>query len=570
LTANRFAGPDPRGLPFGLAEAATSPRAAWDAAMYASGPGPQTIERGVPMRDGIELATDIHLPPAAELPAPAIVLGTPYDKQSPCDDMRPYRDAGYATVVYDVRGRGKSEGVCHPFALDGPDGHDVVEWVSQQPWCTGAVGVSGLSYSAWVVWATIKEKPRALRAAVSTSPAGRWQEELPYTYGCFWLYFAAWFAGTGRRINGNRSVPELLEMLPVSAIGEALEPVGPGWQEMMDHDTLDELWRSRRWDGEYDFEVPVLHVTGWHDREDIWGAFHHYEQMMATSPARDQQWLLVGPWSHVSSRHPSDTYMGIAAPGARLDMNAIHARFFDRFLKGEDNGVDEEPRVQMYDPGRRRWCTREGWQTGTVPREFFLAAGEGLAFEAGAAGSTEYRYDPMQPNGNPFDVNRLWEPPLDLAELESQEGVVTWTSQPLEEDLTVHGWGEVELWAATDGDDTEWHAKLADVSPEGQSLFVAWGCLRASYGADASNPAPVIPDEPARYSVELTPSFHTFKAGHRVRLVLASSEFPWFARNMNRFGPIAGQDDPRVATNIIFYGARRPSCLRLPVDSSSR
>jgi uncharacterized protein len=526
------------------------------------------IEVGIPMRDGLELAADVHLPPETELPAPTIVVGTPYDKSLPFEDIEAYRDAGYVGVTYDTRGRGKSEGVFDPHsASDGADGHDVVEWVAAQEWCDGKVGAAGLSYMGWVVFATMAERPPHLCAAIPTSASGRWQEELPYTYGCLWLYCAAWFALVRRRIlDTSRKTSELISVLPVEAIGEMIEPAGPGWQEMLEHDTLDELWRSRRWDGAYEFDVPCLHISGWHDREDLLGTFHHYEEMLASSPARERQWLLVGPWSHLSCRFPDDVYKGIEAPGGALNMNAIHLRFFDHFLRGEQNGVDQEPRVRMYDPGSRRWEVRPDWRGGTCEHELFLAEGHALAPAAGSAGEDRYRYDPLQPNGVSFDVDSGWNPPLDLAGLEAQPGVLSWTGSPLEQPLTVRGWGEVELWAATDGEDTEWHLKLADVNPEGRSLWVAWGCLRASYGEDASAPSPVTPGEPRQYSIELTPTFHTFKAGHRFRLVLASSEFPWFARNLNTFGPIAKQADPRTATNTVHHGTVHPSCLRLQVE----
>jgi putative CocE/NonD family hydrolase len=554
--------------PFGVPLPERAPRAAHDADIAEDLTAARQIEVEISMRDGTVLAADVYLPPADQLPAPAVVSGTPYDKSLVGEDVRVFRDRGYVGVSYDTRGRGKSEGLFHPYEFDAVDGHDVVEWVATQDWCTGNVGVGGTSYSGWVVLATMSEHPPHLKAAIPTSAAGRWQEELPYTYGCMWLYFGFWFAFVRRRITNTKlDLTELLNTLPVDAIGDKLQPAGPGWREMMEHDTLDELWRSRRWDGEYDFDVPTLHVTGWHDREDIWGTFHHYENMIATSPAKDLQWLLVGPWSHVSSRYPSEEYTGIASPGGGIDMDAIHTRFFDRFLKEEDNGFDAEPRIQMYDPGACAWKTRPRWEGGTVKRDVHLAAGEALAESAGADGSDSYVYDPMKPNGIPFDVNAFpWEMPLDLAGLEAQDGVIGWTGEPLAEDLTVHGWGEVELHAESDREDTEWHVKLADVDPEGRALFVAWGCLRASYGEDASRPAAIIPGEVRKYSIELTPSFHTFKAGHRLRLLLAGSEFPWFARNMNRFEPIARQAEPLIATTAVHHGRTYPSRLRLPVE----
>jgi putative CocE/NonD family hydrolase len=554
-------------LPFGIPLPSRPPRATFDAAMAAEPDGPRTIEVGIPMRDGIELAADVHLPAASALPAPAIVLGTPYDKSGPIEDVRHYRDAGYVAISYDVRGRGKSEGDWRAFVNDPADGHDVVEWVAEQDWCTGAVGVSGLSYSGWVVWATASQRPPHLRAAVSTSAAGRWMEEIPYTHGCFQLYFAYWVAAVRRRIlDESVDVASLVDVLPVDDIGRAIGASGSTWRDLMEHDTLDDLWRSIRWDGAYDgFDVPVLHVTGWHDREDIHGAFHHYEQMMAAG--REDQWLLVGPWPHVSCRFPADEYWGEPYPDAGLDMTAIHLRFFDRFLRGEMNGVDEEPQVRMYDPGTRAWQVRPAWKAGTSERQLFLASGGALADSPGPDGSAVYAYDPLQPAGVRFDVRDVpWQPPLDLGELESQDGVVSWTSAPLAEPLTVHGWGSLEIFASTDGDDTDWHVKLADVGEDDRALQVAWGCLRASYAANPSAPAPVEPDAVERYCVELTPSFHTFAAGHRVRVVLSSSDWPWFARSLNRSGPISAQADARTATNTVCFGSARPSVLRLPVE----
>ncbi len=559
---------DPTQLPFGLALPAQPPRRWLEPQLHPDLSAPRTIEVDIPMRDGALLAADVHLPAAARLPAPAVAIGTPYDKSSPFENGHAYRDAGYVAVVYDCRGRGKSEGEWHAFAEhDGPDGHDVVEWIASQAWCDGAVGVSGISYLGWVVWATMAERPPHLRAAVSTAAAGRWQEEIPYTFGCLQLYFAHWHSLTRRRITDASKPMESLATLPFAAIGEQLELAGPGWRELLEHEALDEMWRSRRWDGEYDFDVPTLHVSGWHDREDIQGAFHHYEQMLACSPARDDQYLLVGPWSHVETRFPNDSYDGVPYPGGAVDMDAIHVRFFDRFLRGEDNGVDAEPRVRIYDTGAGRWQVRESWQGGTGERELFLAAGGGLAGSAGEDGSDSYRYQPAQPNGIPFDVEAfIWEPTLDLAGLEAQDGVLAWTGEPLAADLTLHGWSELELWAESDREDTEFHLKLADVDPAGRALQVAWGCLRASHAADPARPAAIAPGEVRRYAIELTPSFHTFKAGHRVRLLLAGSEYPWFARNLNRFEPVALQAEPLVATNAVHRGATHPSRLRLRVE----
>jgi hypothetical protein len=363
-------------LPFGIPLPVTAPRAAFDE-LIKNRVEQRQKEVGIPMRDGIELAADVHLPDADE-PAPAIVIGHPYDKAGTTEPA--LRDAGYAVVVYDCRGRCKSEGEFR--AMDQQewrDGHDVVEWVAQQPWCDGRVAVTGLSYGGWLVWATAVEQPPHLCAAISLSPAGRWQQEIPYTYGCFQLYWVMWFSVVRRRLaDRTRKSSDLIETLPIGAIGDALNVSGPTWQDLMDHEGLDEFWQSRRWDGEYDFDLPCLHITGWFDREDLQGAFHHYEQMVETSPARDRQWLVVGPWSHVSTSYPSESYSGVPSPGGAVDMDAIRLRFFDHFLRESDTGLETEPRVWLYDTGVGAWYAPERWQGDTEERAFFLDA-DGLA-----------------------------------------------------------------------------------------------------------------------------------------------------------------------------------------------
>jgi uncharacterized protein len=530
--------------------------------------GARTIEVEIPMRDGLCLAADVHLPPAAELPAPAIVVGTPYDKSTPIEDSGAFRESGYVGVTYDVRGRGKSEGIWHPWEGDGKDGHDVVEWVAAQDWCSGKVGMIGLSYMGWVVVSTVAESPPHLAAAIPSAAPGQWFQELPYANGCMYLWYAYWFALCRRRITDKqRDTTNLVKDLPVAAIGDELEPAGPGWAELMEHDTPDDVWRSRRWDGDYDFDVPMMHVTGWHD-DTVRGAIHHYEQMAATSPARDRQYLLVGPWLHNGCRWPSDSYDGVDFADAAIDMNGIYVRFFDHFLKGEANGVEDEPRIRLYDQGDDSWKVRSDWSAESATHELFLAGGhalEGSPPESG--GCDRYRYDPMRPNGGAIGTANNGDPPFELTALEAQDGVLAWTSAPLAEDLTVRGWSEVELHAATDCEDTEWHLKLADVDEEGRSRWYGWGCLRASYGDDPVRPAAIEPGAVRKYRIPLTPLFHTFKSGRRIRLLLAGSEFPLFARNMNRFEPVAQQWQPLVATNDVYYGRLHPSCLRLPIES---
>ena len=544
------------------------------------------IEVGIPMRDGIELAADVYLPENNQLPAPAIVQITPYDKSNPSffpEEGRLYQEHGYVFVIVDVRGRGKSEGEWRAFINDPEDGHDIIEWVAKQPWCTGNVGTTGLSYMGWTQWAAASEYPPHLKCMVSSSAAGRWQQEIPYTSGVFQLYFGWWVHLVRRRIEESYSASqidwdEVLRRLPLEAIRDFINPSGESWRDMMSHDTLDDFWMKIRYDDRYSkIDVPCLHVTGWYDLEDLLGAFHHYEYMVRDSPARDQQRLIVGPWSHVNTRYPDSSYAGIEfGPAAALDMDNEHLRWFDHWLKGIDNGVMETSPVRIFEPGTNKWLEVGHWPLQERDEALYLRF-DGLngALTAGQSTSADetrsYRYDPNDPTPTQMDVRRYpsEDVPLDQTAVETRPDVITYTSDVLTEELAISGWAHLELFASCDCDDTDWHIKITDVDPNGRSLKVTQGCLRASYRDSLQTPTPLTPGETHQFDVEMWPTHHAFLPGHRIRVTITSSDFPWFARGMNRFGPINTLADPRVATNTIHHSSLHPSRIKLPVARGS-
>lgn len=158
---------------------------------------------------------------------------------------------------------------------------------------------------------------------------------------------------------------------------------------------------------------------------------------------------------------------------------------------------------------------------------------------------------------------------LDMTAIEARPDVITYTSEPLDETIVVSGWPHLELWASSDRDDTEWHVKLTDVDEAGRSIKVCQGCLRASYRDSLTNPTPLNPGEPARCLVELWPVHHAFLPGHRLRVSVTSSDFPWFARSLNQFGPLKDQDEPLVAVNTVHHGGPYPSRIILPVEEAA-
>lgn len=546
------------------------------------------FETGIPMRDGVELAADVYLPPESQLPTPAIVQVTPYDKTGGLvgpAEAKFYADRGYAYVIADCRGRGKSEGEWRPFINDPKDTHDVIEWAARQKWCTGKVGTMGVSYGGWIQWAAASERPPHLTCMVSTSAAGRWQQEIPFTNGVFQLYFGWWVFLVRRRISevhglGLHDWDHVLRLLPLEKVGEFINPAGRVWRDLVDEDTLGEHWRSIRFDGRYSqIDVPCLHFTGWYDLEDLLGEFHHYEQMMAKSPARDRQRLIVGPWSHVKARRPHHTYADVHfGPDAALDTDALHLRWFDHWLKGIDNGIMSElPPVRVYEPGTNVWRDSARWplsdREATLHLRFDGREGRLSVQTPGRRDAPRsFRYNPEDPAPTQLDVRQypLEDVPLLQNPVEARPDVIAYTSEPLTEKVVVSGWPHLRLFADSDCDDTDWHVKVTDVDAQGQSRKVTQGCLRASFRESLEKPTPLTPGKVTEFDVELWPTHHAFLPGHRIRVTITSSDFPWFARSMNRFGPIHLLGDPRVATNTVYHAPAYPSRIVLPVEGAPK
>jgi hypothetical protein len=570
-------------IPSPPAEKSSTPFTQW-LAVHAEA-NQRHFEIGIPTRDGVELAADVYLPRTTDEPVPVIVTITPYGKDSQAfcvDEACFYQRHDFAFVAVDVRGRGKSEGQWTPFANDPDDGYDVIEWVAAQEWCSGRVGTTGISYMGWTQWAAASRRPPHLTCMVSTSAAGRWQQEIPFTNGVFQLYFGWWAYMTRRRIleeHGltTRDWEKILNTLPYDAIGAYVDGNVDNWRLLTRRDRLDQFWSALRFDDYYDqIAVPCLHVTGWYDLEDLLGAFHHYEHMVSASPAGESQYLLVGPWSHLKSRYPDRYYAGgDLGPDAAWDMDAEHLRWFRHWLKGEEPGLDDVARVRIFEPGPNRWRDTTAWPTATSEQALFL----GRRDEAGVLtmdapddeSSSGYRYDPADPVPTGVDVRAypVEDVPLLQDANESRPDVVSFTGPRLTTELTISGWGRVELFASSDCDDTEWHVKVCDVHPDGHSYKVTQGCLRAACRRSLRQPEPLTPGEISPFTVELWPTHHVFLPGHRVRLTITSSDFPWFARSMNRFGLVATEAVPRVAHNTIAHGGRYPSRLVLPIEQGS-
>ena len=248
----------------------------------------------VPARDGVSLSVDIYLP-EEEGCYPTVLLATPYDNtmKTEVDMAEFFARNGYAYVQMDVRGRYDSGGDWVPMMNEGPDEYDVIEWVSQQPWSNGKVGMMGGSYRGWVQWAAAKLKPPHLITMVPTATGGDYMREYPFYNGIPTLWILGWlnFVG-GRTCQNNASSTinweKVFRSLPVKDMPKLLGREMPIWEEWMSHPDLDDYWNRIIFKPKdfHNIDMPILHITGWYDGDQP-GALHYYNEMLKHSPAAD-------------------------------------------------------------------------------------------------------------------------------------------------------------------------------------------------------------------------------------------------------------------------------------------
>ncbi len=564
------------------------------------------MERDVPvrMRDGTTLYADVYRPSSGG-PFPVILMRLPYDKtQAESITYRHpswYARHGYIVVVQDTRGRWSSEGDFYPFANEAEDGYDSVEWAASLPHSNGRVGMCGFSYVGATQLQAAIERPPSLQTICPGLTGPQYYDGWAYNGGAFALAFnASWAtnlafddarrqgddAATQSLLAAFLGAPNFYGHLPLKEYPPLFgSGFGRYFFDWLEHPSYDEYWR--RWSVDEDYsriDVPALHIGGWYDIF-VGGTvknFYSLRQEAGSESSRSAQKLLVGPWYHFPwSRLTGATDFG---PEARNVVDDWQLRWLDLFLRDKETGVLDSP-VTIFLMGEDRWMEQNTWPPeGTEPRDYYLRSG-GSANSINGDGELDleppereppdiYTYDPLFPvpsvGGHsgfvPFIAPMG---PADQAPVEVLNGVLIYTTAPLEDDVMVIGPVSVTLYAATSAPDTDFTAKLCAVFPEGRSVNIQEGIVRARHRESLSNPAPIVPEEVYEYRIDLGPTAYVFRAGDRIRVQVSSSDFPQWDRNLNTGGPLGneGATRARVATQTILHDANHPSRITLPVVS---
>ncbi|HSB70741.1 MAG TPA: CocE/NonD family hydrolase [Candidatus Methylomirabilis sp.] len=554
----------------------------------------------VPMRDGVRLSTDLYLPDAPG-PFPVVLIRTPYNNNREPDvqDAVYFARRGYAVAIQDVRGRGDSEGEWSPFLHEAEDGYDAQEWAGKQPWSTGKVGTSGGSYVGLTQWLPAPLRNPHLAALAPRVGFSNLYHNWVYTGGAFQLGFNLRWGPIQMHTRTNRTqylwLPEEVHLsrlywhLPLITGDEAAGRPCEFYREWIRHPSYDAYWeRLGNLEARHaEIDVPAYGFGGWYDvfLQSTLNNFMGVTSRGYSARARRGQKILIGPWIHClgdrgTSRKTGDIDFGTAS---LIDLRAEELRWFDYWLKGMQNGIQDEPRVKVFVMGANRWREAETWPIpGTRHTRYYLHSdgkanslfGDGFLDPAapGSEPADAYVYDPRNPvptlGGSTCcgeDVTPIPMGPRDQRPAEWRPDVLVYTTPPLDADLEVTGPVSVTLYAASDALDTDFTAKLVDVFPAGYAMNVAQGIIRARYRDSWEQPTLLESARVYRYTIDLWSTSNCFLRGHRIRVEISSSNFPQFDRNPNTGHPFGLDAELRTARQTVFHDAEHPSHILLPI-----
>ncbi len=494
----------------------------------------------IPVRDGTRLAANLYLP-ETDSPVPALLEYTPYLKDGRGGRgvvetaQRYFAQRGYACLTLDMRGFGASDGIpAPPFsAQEKEDGYDVLDWMASQPWCNGRTGMWGASYGGDTSLSVASLQPPSLKAIVPIHATDDEFTGVCYPHGC---RGGLW----GDNDWGLMMVG--LQLLPPLCPGTSRDWAHV-WRERLDrmdpvpfswHKIPPATWATWRADVAA-IRAATYAVSAWHD---VYPAetLRVYETL--TAPKR----VLIGPWKHEfpdrAVTHPIGFWQEMT-------------RWWDHWLKDIDTGIMDEPPIVAYRQPDGGYHYEASWPPATTRlHEYYLDADGSLSpgYPAGP-GTDTYRVDPTVGLAHlPWDwITPTARTPADLSS--DDHRALTYTSSPLDADLEITGQPDILVYLASDQPDFPLAAWLADVAPSGFSTLICQGWVRPAHviGTELTH------NQMTEIRVPLLPTSYRLKAGHRLRLAIAGSDFPVLV-------PLAANPLLRVGR-----GGDVPSRLRLPV-----
>jgi uncharacterized protein len=553
------------------------------------------IERGVAvkMRDGVTLRADIYRP-KADGRFPVLLQRTPYNK-AVCDFCLRAAARGVVAIVQDVRGRYTSEGDWYPFKNESNDGYDTVEWAAALPYSDGKVGMWGGSYVGATQMLTAIASPPHLAGIFPFVTASNYHDGWTYQGGAFEQWFnESWTSGLAedtldRRVARGTNAMDWAETLPLSdypllRLGGhmRLGELAPYFLDWLAHPAYDDYWK--RWSIEEHFSsirVPVYSVGAWYDIF-LGGTLRNYLGVKArggSEAARTGGRLLVMIGGHAGGgRKIGEVDFG---PAAELDLEGLTLDWYDHLLKGQSNAVASQKPVKIFVLGENVWREEDAWPPARAVSTRYYVHSDGGANSLAGSGTLDttapadekpdrFIYDPADPVptvGGPLccDSAHLAPGPRDQRPVEAREDVLVYATPPFEKDFEVTGPVSLELFASSSAVDTDFTGKLVDVWPDGFAQNLTEGIQRARYRNSQEKAEFLNPAQIYELTLDLWATSNVFRAGHRLRLEISSSNFPRFDRNLNSGEEPESRQHFVKATNTIYHDREHPTALVLSV-----
>lgn len=560
------------------------------------------------MRDGITLYADVHRPDASGK-FPVILMRVPYDKTAatPLNYVNYFVPRGYGVVVQDTRGRYTSEGEYYPLIHEAEDGYDTVEWAAALPWSDGNVGTAGQSYHGATQYLLPHTRPPHLRCQVPISASanyhGSWVYHSggPFEFGWQVAYAIFMARNTAARKGLGQAYLEGLDRyvlpeinfaqplkdewhrhLPIKDWVEWLKDTAAYFADYLSHPDDGAYWdRVNLYKHQHEISVPLYHIGSWYDIFQE-GTLGNYTGIVRNGrpEARMTQKLLMGPWGHLRP-YAAPTTGGTGdidfGPHAAIEIHEIELRWFDHWLKKIDTGIMHEPPIKIFVMGDNVWREEHEWPLARTQNTSYYFHSQGsanslhgnglLSLEKAAQEPPDtYVYDPHDPvptrGGNTLVI------PMgvyDQRPVEERRDVLCYTSARLGRELEMTGPIVVKLYAASSAPDTDFTAKLVDVRADGYAQNLADGIIRARYRESRARPSPITPGAIYEYTIDLWSTSFVFRPGHRIRVEIASANFPRFDRNPNTGRALFADAELQAATQTIYHDAAHPSHIVLPV-----
>ena len=577
----------------------------------------------IPMRDGIKLSTVVVAPVQNIKPYPFLLQRTPYGAEIPIPDdskipigkmgnFEPIAKEGYILVFQDIRGKFKSEGT---FEMNRPlyhlidktktdestDAYDAIDWLIKNiKNNNGNVGISGVSYPGYLALdASVDPHPALKASSPQASPADMFLGDDFHHNGAFRLSYGfeySYLVENDKQSNSNFPFPQYdlySWYLNLGSLKNVNEKYFKGrlaaWNDFTKHPNYDDYWkRQSTLTYIHKPQIPILHVGGYFDQEDMNGPQIMY-QHLEKRDSLNRNFIVLGPWNHGGWERQKGDSLGLISFGSNTSawFRALEKRWFDYWLKGIGDGKFAE--ANCFQTGSNKWMVYDTWPPKNVELKKLFATSDhkaGFTKPSSVTGAVSYVSDPFSPvpyRTLPIEATYgessrwyTWHVE-DQRFVTTRPDVISFLMDGLKEEVTVTGDIIAHLFASTSGTDADFVVKLIDVYPDintvskkmsGYQLPVAMEVLRGRFRKSFENPSPLVPGKIEEFVIDLHNVNHTFLKGHHLMIQVQSTWFPIIDRNPQKFVTNifeAEESDFIKATETIYCNQHYPSYIELPI-----